>query len=1041
LVKSTYNSPTHSPLGATMTEQLLSRLKSVLSKRAGVALALWGEAGVGKSYTVQKVLRALPCQSLSLHATTPTLTLVQRLPRAKKLPSWATQTLQRVESNDFVEDSRLIDALAANVSALAPFVLHLEDIHELDLERLEVVRQLAQSLQRTKGAALIVTSRVQPPELFVALRCASLTKAESDALLESEFKAALPGEALEWLYNKASGNPLYTLEYLRFLTRQGNLWNDGQSWHWRKPEGRFIPATVEALIELTLAKVSQDAKPQALLQSKSLLPLASNELLGAVSELDQQGLAEASNTLKQHGVFSKDTFAHPLYRELTIQRLPKEKRQSFARRALVFLRADPVQAATFLDDANLRSEEALALLREAVRQAKETNNDVQQGKWLAKMLEYLPQNEQAEVALGAATLLKHNAVTEATTLAALAATLDQKLAPKAVLLQAELMAIQGHLVEAEKLWQPYETTQAKNVYMTGLVRLRGVAHDYSGVVALFESCPECFTSPDAATTQWLVRGLAQLGKLEPARTMIANVKATSDEDKILLLKASSDVAYTQADFNEMERLESDIYMHAKKLGNLRVMDQALFNRALALEGLGRYEERKASLEEAMRVCEDLGDVTAYMIAQRAYGSVLAELGEDDRAEQYLQGARQYLESIDFYTYLLDCETTLSQFYREVGRSYANVLALKHAHAAVACAKRMNNPGNVADALCTLALAQLDGGHIAEAEQSVGAAALMLQGLELQQAQLSLRITKAYLCKAKGQRDEARTLFTLVIQDAVERGALLEEQRLGLELDRLNGDVESARKRIWWFEERGLVNSVTIAKRLFPEFVSGETQPVMLDKIPLRLEVLGTMQFVQNGVTEGARGRKRAEFFAALLEAKLSGRTEVSRLELLDILYVGEDELKAANNLREMVHVLRERLGAEAILTTVTGYALGNVRSDAELFLMTGDTRLWRGAYLEGVTLEQQGSVAESLYLLLFSKVQALLETNAKEATRLGKILLEYDPYNQDYLRLCVQALRSSNNYKSLTRLYAETKARFVEVGETLPESWQAFLST
>ncbi len=1023
-----------------MNEQFLSRLKSVLSKRAGVALALWGEAGVGKSYTVQKVLRALPCQSLSLHATTPTLTLVQRLPRAKKLVSWAAQTLQRLENNDFVEDGSVIDALAANVSALAPFVLHLEDTHELDLERLEFVRQLARSLQRTKGAALIVTSRVEPPEPFTAIRRASLTKAESDALLESEFKAALPGEALEWLYSKASGNPLYTLEYLRFLTRQGNLWNDGQSWHWRKPEARFIPATVEALIELTLSKVSQDAKPQTLLQSKSFLPLASDDVVSAMTNLDARALAEARNTLKQHGVFLGDTFAHPLYRELTLQRLPKERRESFARRALAFLRADPVQAATFLDDANLSSEEALALLRETVQKAKENNNDVQQGKWLAKMLEYLPVNAQAEVALRAATLLKHVAVTEATGLAALAAKLNQDLAPKAILLQAELIATQGHLGEAENLWQTLEDTQAKNVYMTGLVRLRGVAHDYSGVVELFESCPECFTFPDAATTQWLVRGLAQLGKLEPAQRMIAKVKATSDEDKILLLKASSDVAYTQADFLEMERLESDIYMYAKKLGNLRVMDQALFNRALALEGLGRYEERKASLEEAMRVCEDLGDVTAYMIAQRAYGSVLADLGEDDRAEQYLQGARQYLEGIDFYTYLLDCETTLSQFYREGGRSYASVLALKHAHAAVVCAKRMNNPGNVADALCTLALAQLDSGHIAEAEQSVGAAALLLQGLELQQAQLSLRVTKAYLCKAKGQLDEAKSLFQVAIQDALERGALLEEQRLGLELDRLDNNVESAKKRMQWFEERGLVNSVNISKRLFPELVSGEVQPVMLTKIPLQLEVLGTMQFVQNGVTEGVRGRKRAELLGVLLEAKLSGRGEVSRLELLDTLYLDEDELKAATNLREMVHVLRERLGAETILTTTTGYALGDVESDAELFLTTGDTRLWRGAYLEGVTLEQQGSVAESLYLLLFSKARDILGTDAKEATRLGRILLEYDPYNQEYLRLCMQALRSGNNHKSLTRLYMESREKFVEVGETLPESWQVFLS-
>ncbi len=1022
-----------------MNEQLRSRLKPVLSKRTGVSLAVWGEAGVGKSYTVQTSLRELPCQSLSLHATTPYAGLAQQLPRAKKLAPWAEQTLQRSQKNEYVEASSLIDALGASLAALAPFVLHLEDIHEVDPERLEFIKALAITLQRNKGVGFLVTSRVEPPEPFTAIRRASLTRAESDALIEKEFNAPLPSEALEWLYSKASGNPLYTLEYLRFLTRQGNLWNDGRTWHWRKPEGAFIPATVEALIELTLAKVSQDARLETLLQSKSLLPLETSELLGAVTELDHQALAEASKRLKQHGVFTEGTFAHPLYRELTLQRLPKQKHEIFARRALEFSRHDPVKAVTFLDDANLNTEDALSLLRQAVDRAKDSKNDLQTGKLLAKMLEYLPKNEQADLALEAATFLKYVAVAEATRLAALAAGLNEKIAPRARLLQAELMAIQGHLSEAEKVWQELETSQTRESYMTGLVRLRGAAHDYSGVVEIFESCPECFVRTDAATTQFIVRGLAQHGQLDLARNMIAKVQAVSDEDKILLLKAASDVAYTQADFAEMERLESQIYTYAKRLGNLRVMDQALFNRALALEGLGRYEERKASLEEAMRVCQDLGDVTAYMIAQRAYGSVLAELGDYDRAEEYLQGARQYLENIDFFTYLLDCETTLSQFYRQSGRSYGNVLSLKHARAAVVCATRMDTPANVADALCTLALAYVDDGQLLEAEAQVQAAGEALKNLALQQAQLSLQVTKAYLCKAKGQREEARDLFQAALRDAKERGSLLEQERLGLELDRLSNDIEGARTRMQWFEERGLLHGVNIAKRLFPELAAQELQAVV-EKPALRLEVLGTMQLIQDGETEAVRGRKRQELLAVLLEAKLSGHSEVGKLELIDALYPDEDELKASTNLRELIHVLRERLGSEAIITTATGYALGKVESDAAAFLKTGDTSLWRGLYLEGIAIEQQGTVAEPLYLLLYSKAQEVLGSNPKETVRVGKILWAYDPYNQEYLRLCVQALRASNNHKSLTRLYTEARERFSEVGEGLPESWQAFLS-
>jgi two-component SAPR family response regulator len=86
-------------------------------------------------------------------------------------------------------------------------------------------------------------------------------------------------------------------------------------------------------------------------------------------------------------------------------------------------------------------------------------------------------------------------------------------------------------------------------------------------------------------------------------------------------------------------------------------------------------------------------------------------------------------------------------------------------------------------------------------------------------------------------------------------------------------------------------------------------------------------------------------------------------------------------------------------------------------------------------------VQDSLYLALFEKAKSLLETNPKEAVRVGRLLLEYDPFHEAYLKFCIHALRNSHNHKSLTRLYTEAKERFVEMGESLPEQWQAFLGS
>ena len=89
--------------------------------------------------------------------------------------------------------------------------------------------------------------------------------------------------------------------------------------------------------------------------------------------------------------------------------------------------------------------------------------------------------------------------------------------------------------------------------------------------------------------------------------------------------------------------------------------------------------------------------------------------------------------------------------------------------------------------------------------------------------------------------------------------------------------------------------------------------------------------------------------------------------------------------------------------------------------------------LEGLSIKGYESLSESLYLLLYEKSKDILEINPKEAVRVGKILLEVDPYDKDYLTLCLQAFRNNNNHKSLTRLYTEARKRFFEVGEKLPE--------
>jgi hypothetical protein len=289
-----------------------------------------------------------------------------------------------------------------------------------------------------------------------------------------------------------------------------------------------------------------------------------------------------------------------------------------------------------------------------------------------------------------------------------------------------------------------------------------------------------------------------------------------------------------------------------------------------------------------------------------------------------------------------------------------------------------------------------------------------------------------------RKDEAREAFTLACQLAQEHGLVLEATKYGLDLDRLNNDFDTARRRMQWFEERGLPNGVNMAKRYFPALEQAANTDRFVSEALPRLNVLGPMQISHEGEPAAVRGRKRQEFLASLLESRLAGRSEISRLELVDSLYPNEDEIKALQNLKNLAHGLRSSLGDGSILTTNTGYTLGAMTSDAEEFLKTGDTSLWRGAYLEDIETKVE-SVRDSLYLALFEKAKAWLETDSQEAARVARFLLIADPYNASYIALNVRALRARDNYRTLKQIYREANERFAEMGEPLPENWLDFL--
>ncbi len=292
--------------------------------------------------------------------------LLLALPLSPGRPAWVDPVFEQVTRGSGAAPARVVDALAAHLQASAPFVLHVEDWHEGGASQRDFWTTLARTVMRLRGVGLLATSREVPPG-FEPLPLSALDPQEAAALLQSEAGAPLPTAALAWIERWACGNPLFTREYFRLLSRRGNLWSDGQVWRWRAPQEPLHPPTVEALVSERLAAPCT-AQARRLLDTLALLPPdtpASD--VAACAQLTPGEAQAALYTLMAAGILKvgDGDFFHPLYRELHAASLSPDTVRSAARRALTQFTDRPELAAQLVGAADLPDDVAARLLRGA----------------------------------------------------------------------------------------------------------------------------------------------------------------------------------------------------------------------------------------------------------------------------------------------------------------------------------------------------------------------------------------------------------------------------------------------------------------------------------------------------------------------------------------------------------------------------------------------------------------------------------------------------------------------------------------------------
>ncbi|AZI44270.1 hypothetical protein EHF33_15375 [Deinococcus psychrotolerans] len=1026
---------------------LYNRLRSVALRQRGAALALWGEAGIGKSYLVQAALRQTVSRTFTFRVSTPLPTILSHLPRPRKLSVWVETHLEQLQTGELLEPQRTAKTLAALLSGLAPVILHLEDLHEAGADRLAFCTELAKAVQRRRGTGLMITSRFSPPDTFEAYRLGPLEPPEFRTMLEKISDLKLPIDALDWVSLRAGGNPLFGLESLRSLTRQGHLWNDGQQWHWREPPAGWLPVTVEALLEEAMHVARGVPLADTMLNTAALLPPGlDNGLQAEVAGLSLAQWREGQATLEQLGTWHDGEFSHPLLREVAARGLSEQQRQRLSRRALDTLQErDPAAAAAFVADAGLEPQDALTLLIAASHRARKAGNDVQSARWLAAAAAYAAGEQQAELLLTASRGLSRADLEQAARLAE-QASLSPRYGSEARRLWAELLATQGQLGEAERVLPAVLTDGDEAAHLGQRLILRMLARDVAGALSFWNEQPVLAQSCEAAVLIAGGRALTSTMHLKEASEVLnraSSLPNLSAADQLMIETQAATILLQRGEAKPAAERLGELVPKLLAIGDIYGAARARHNQAVASERLSQLREAAELGLQAATLYAAAGDQRGYATVRAAVAWDYWHLGEYQEAEALLQESRELLQASEPTNLLVECEGILSLLYLDWSPPLAAELSSFHAQKALSVARQISDPVQIVAALYDLGMARLRQGRPAEAlamseEMNHLCGVHGLEGLTV-----DTLCCRALALEGLGQIAEALKLLRQAEVDNEGRSVMF-TKKIGIEVARLSCDSQKAHDLLDWFSERGMQNGVNVIRRHFPNLDANQADLVSTSPqepaLPA-LFVLGKMRLEQAGVILPLRGALRRGLLALLLAARLSGHREVSRSDLLDSLYPQLDEVQASAALRDLVYEVRKQCGVSALLTTEDGYALGKVVSDAEQFLETADTRLWHGALFEDVNTQGPfEALRETMSAALRTRAAGLLERDPAEAARLGRLLLGSEPYDLDHLRLTLHALRAASNHKSLSREYAAARARFLEIGERLPERWTEFLA-
>jgi DNA-binding SARP family transcriptional activator len=1025
-------------------EALQKRLASLEFRKTGLMVALTGAPGIGKSFTTRAVLAGLGLRSLHLQANMDGVRQAQAWldvlgVQIRHLPDWVQAGLRRWQSGDPLEIENVAQMLAVCVKSQAPFVVLLEDWHTASPAQVNDWEVVVRAMQGLAGVGLVITSRNVLPTGCESMPLEPLSKTQALALLERE-ASPLPGAMLDWIWQRSLGNPLFLLEYFRDLRQRGNFWFDGGLWQWREPAANQRPLTLEALIERVLDRITQAGAKRLLFALAVLGQRSDPNFWEAVTGLATNHLSAAQQELERLGVLNNLEFSHPLYLEMTLAHSRLEDRQEIVVKACGWLEeSDPIRAAELSVLAGFDAERILGFHLRAIVQLKADPTRVALCK--ARACEFAQGEMRLQLALEAARVLIQADLKSVLPLTAFILEL-QPLHLEALGLRGRVLARLGDVNQALQNLEQIATTSRDREWWRWKALILLETHDFTGVHQIVLEHPELQLELDGEIAVGVFESVyAQEGDSASAlvleRALGRNLEPSA---KTRLLIAQAGLLVNSEQFEKAELVLQEMLQTQQDVLPKRTL--ALVERILgfAAHGLQRYEQAAQIYTNASKLALEVGDQRRYLDIQHALGGLYFDQANFAAAEKALLEVWSLASNSPANTYLVQTECWLSELYTCWSPPHGGALSLKYAHAALRLAQQFTDDDVLFQALY----------HVTCAEAAHGDPNVAMQHLEHMMAlhvdadtEFMLHSAHGLTLAALGRKPEAIAAYERSANLLVDKPNLVvNAAQNGLELDLLRNDLASARQHLNIFREHDFGPGIVTAQRYFPQLREDHLEVAPVNS--LRLEVLGSIQLSQDGEAIVLRGAKRKLLVALLLEAHLAGQAEVRSADLGEALYPNANDDEANAAIRQLVFQLRAQIGTESVQTTINGYRLNGVQSDAQIFLETGNPDLWRGAYLadvpgmEGHELE---TVREALYSQLKRRAEALLSVEPAQSARLARILMEAEPFDTNVLALALRALQAQGSYVSISRMYKKSRETWLEVGERLPERWTEFLDS